>query len=196
MSSLHFPKRMTVGAYIITFWVAMIMPLVAGFCSIAFPTWSEFWEKVVLCFILAGVIWTILASVFKWFIPPKGRIIPITIGFNFTGIFSSVFLWRITGETLWMGILLTVIYIACIVTGYKYRKTILQEGLAPKTQWGKRVAVLGGISPVGFAFFGGVLGSNAGGAFVASIVMVTSNFLCLYFTANIYRAENPDWEPK
>lgn len=194
---MHFPEKISVGLYIIAFWgLGMFLPLFTGFFAIAFPTWSEFWKQVVLWFIVAGVIWTIFASIFKWFLPPKGRIIPITIAINFTGIFSSVFMWRMTGETVWMGILLTVIYIACIGTSYKYRKTILQEGMAPKTKWGKRVAMLGGISPVGFAILGGIIGGNAGGAFAGAFMMVLSNFICIYFTANIYRAENPDWEPK
>lgn len=183
---------MSVGTYALSFWLVMLMPLVFGFPAIVFPEESLFWMMFYVTFLLAGLIWTLIASIFKLFLSPKGRVIPFVIILNFSGFFSTVWCWRMFGESIGMGVLLGLIFISCIGVGYKNRKKIIKEGFAPKTKMGKRIMFLGGISPFGLSFLGAVMGASFDGVLVSSLVMIITNFLCIYYTAIYYKAENPD----
>ena len=95
--------------------------------------------------------------------------------------------WRVANEPIFYGVFLVGGYITCIYVGIKYRDFIQKESFNPKTKFGKSLAFIGVIGPVGGGFMGFVLGQSSGGSLLIGYAIPFWVFLMLLLANSTMR---------
>ncbi|WP_199613898.1 hypothetical protein [Paenibacillus alkalitolerans] len=185
------------------YFFALFAPALFALLMAVIPDWSPGIGTVVFTVVLLNVLLVLVLKLTRAIErSPKRRVLFFISEMNLLVACLLGIVWRSwgAGPVLAVGLLLLNVIVAYI--GYRYRRTIFQEVLYPRTRAGKIIFAAGLIG-------GGVAGSIGYGLsqlfsdhfpdmlpfFITLVFVPVSIYILLVVYSGWIKAEDPNWEP-
>ncbi|WP_156877735.1 hypothetical protein [Shimazuella kribbensis] len=186
-------NKLSRGSYIAWSLPIFILPFFAGLGAAVVEPWSDFWWGFTVDFFYVWCGWVFLCAIFGWHNNRFLRLFPYMVMMNITVLLSFVPMWRITNESMVLGVFLLFSHLYLTLFVYIYSKEISSK------QYRKRGVKIGLLVSILLPICWMIIVIQQD-LFTVRIIKVYGAAICFYFlnipfvSASI-RFREPDWEP-
>ncbi|MFC7443321.1 hypothetical protein [Laceyella putida] len=182
--------------FIDSFYQLIYVTLFLAFFSFLIPTFSLAFFILYILLIVACFYWKYASNRYKLYQSVKWRIGSLLGHIDVSAIFVGMVLWRVSDESLKVGLLQLLTLIIAIGIGHGFRKTIAQELRKPLTKWGKMLGAVGVIGAGKATLLAYFLAQFTTMNVLALLMYALILIVVIIIHSMWLYVEKPNWKPK
>lgn len=172
-----------------------ILPLITGLFVAVSPVWSDFWWGFTLLIVSVWLLWILICALIGVHNEKTSRLLPLGLLLNLSFSLPLIALWRISEESIFIGVLLLFSHVMATIFSFLFSKLILErdfKGVNPLYKIFQVIILILPILWIFFIFYGDLFVTKLIRALGISILAYYLNF---YLTAASIRFREPNWKP-